>query len=72
MKKLTVLYGAAKQSLEICANTPRDLYDNFKTLLGIPADASVRVNGSNATMTSNLRTGDEVEFYKETGTKGSL
>lgn len=70
MKRITFKYGATQNAVNFSGETIQDLYDEVGTLYAIPDDASVILNGGEATFDHELAAGDVVEFRKATGTKG--
>ncbi len=69
---VTLVSGATKlDNIPVpSGSTVASLAASYGDVLGIPADANVTINGSNATGTARVPAGAIVSWNKPTGSKG--
>lgn len=66
-----VVWGALMDDLEVAGMTVGEVHELLQLPYGIAPDADVNVNGIEATHDTRLEAGDELEFVRMAGEKGS-
>ena len=71
VKVISFEFGATATELRVDCGTVGDFLNEFSGTFNIPSDGlTIRVNGSTASRSTVLNSGDKLSLSKATGTKG--
>lgn len=71
-ENVNIISGVNEISVAVAGQSLTTVKNNLKTTLGLTGDETIKVNGSAPQAEYILKGGDEVEFVKASGSKGTV
>lgn len=71
-ENVNIIFGVNEISVNVAGQSLTTVKHNLKSTLGLSGDETVTVNGQPPQVEYILQAGDEVEFTKQSGSKGAV